>query len=60
VSTRETEPGVKEQVRQIDDEPHSGCSAINLACVVTSVGERWLSSRGCVLIHPSGSRSLSR
>jgi hypothetical protein len=36
----ETEPGVKETVRQMDDGPHSGCSAISFAWVVTSVGER--------------------
>ena len=40
----ETEPGVNKAVMHIDDGPHPGCSAINLACVVTSVGERWLSS----------------
>lgn len=36
----ETEPGVNAAVRHIDDGPHSGCSAISFACVVTSVGER--------------------
>lgn len=56
----ETEPGVKDAVMQMDDEPHSGWSAINLACVVTSVGDKCGSSRACVLIQPRGSRSLRR
>lgn len=56
----ETEPGVNEQVMQIDEEPHSGWSAMSFACVVTSVGDRCASSSGWVLIHPSGSRSFSR
>ena len=54
------EPGVNEAVMHIDDGPHSGCSAINLACVVMLVGERWLSSSARVMIHPSSSRSFSK
>jgi len=37
----ETDPGVKDAVIQIVDEPHSGWSAISFACVVTSIGDRW-------------------
>lgn len=56
----DTDPGVNDAVRQMEEEPHSGWSAINLAWAVTSVGERWGISSACVLIHPSGSRSFKR
>src|SRR6266550_377202 len=56
----DTEPGVKEAVIHSVEEPHSGWSAINFAWLVTSVGDKWLISSACVLIHPRGSRSLSR
>lgn len=39
-AAKETEPGVNDTVRQIDDGPHSGWSAISLACVVVSVGDK--------------------
>ena len=54
-------PSVNKAVIHIDNGPHSECSAITLTCVVTSVGERWLSSSAWVLIHPlRGSRSFSK
>lgn len=37
---RDTEPGVKAEVMQIEFGPHSGCEAMILACVVTSDGAR--------------------
>lgn len=42
---RDTDPGVKATVRQIDEDPHSGWSAISLACAVISAADRWGSSR---------------
>lgn len=51
-------PGVKEHVTMMAFSPsHSGWSAMTLAWVVTSWGESWGSSLGCVWIQPSGSRS---
>jgi hypothetical protein len=40
----ETEPGVNAAVMQIDEEPMSGWSAMSLACVVMSIGDRWANS----------------
>ena len=37
----ETDPGVKNAIIQMDEEPHSGWSAISLACIVTSVGDKF-------------------
>ena len=47
-------------LKQMAWDPHSGWSAISFPCAVTSAGERCAISCGCVLIHPRGSRSLSR
>lgn len=56
----DTLPGVNETVRQIDDGPHSECSAIIFAWVVTSVGDKCGSSSACVFIQPRGSKSFNK